>query len=93
MDARFDAASTLSSALRKLSVDEGLGRASEIPFLVDTMEDEASRQFSAFPERLVIFGADGRVAYDGAPGPFGYKIEEVEEWLINRKLENEKKDF
>lgn len=91
MESRFTAASTLSSALHKLTVDEGLERVADIPFLVDTMEDEASRQFGAMPERLVIIGSDGRIAYDGFMGPFGYRLEDVEDWLT--KWKEEKKTF
>ncbi len=44
--------------------------------LVDTMENQAAHSLRALPERLVIL-ADGRVAYGGARGPFGYDLDKL----------------
>ena len=41
----------------------------------------ASTAFAAWPERLVVVGADGRIAYPGSPGPWGFSPEEAEEQL------------
>ena len=81
MEGRFEAAYTLASALHKLAVDEGLQGVANIPLLVDTMKDEASRQFVAVPKRLVILAEDGRIAYEGFQGPWGYHLNDVEDWL------------
>ena len=53
------------------------------PYVVDTMEDSARLAYGAWPERLVIV-EDGVVKYYGGQGPWGYKPEEVEEWLAQR---------
>ena len=81
MEARFSAASTLAASLSDIAIEEKLEQVLKIPFLVDTMEDEASRQFCALPERLVIIGGDERIAYEGFVGPFGYNLDDVEDRL------------
>jgi type I thyroxine 5'-deiodinase len=43
-----------------------------IPMLLDSMEDAACRAFSAWPERIYVVGADGRIAYQGGHGPFDF---------------------
>lgn len=49
-----------------------------IPVLVDDMNDTASKAFNAWPDRLFIIGADGRIAYRGDRGPRGFKADEME---------------
>ncbi len=55
-----------------------------IPVGVDAMENRANRLYSAWPERLYIIGADGRIAYKGGNGPMDYEPEEVRAWLATR---------
>ncbi len=45
-----------------------------LPFLtlVDDMDDEVARTWSAWPERLFVVSADGRVVYVGEQGPWGF---------------------
>lgn len=52
-----------------------------IPMLVDRMDNAAEAAFGAWPERLYVVGADGKIAYQGAQGPKGFDPEEVERWL------------
>ena len=40
--------------------------------LVDAMDDAVARRWSAWPERLFALGLDGRVAYVGEQGPWGF---------------------
>ena len=49
-----------------------------MPLLLDEMDNTASVAFAAWPERLVVAGADGRIAYPGSPGPWGFSPEEAE---------------
>jgi hypothetical protein len=49
-----------------------------MPLLLDQMDNAASVAFAAWPERLVVAGADGRIAYPGSPGPGGFSPEEAE---------------
>jgi len=52
----------------------------DVEIVVDPMEDEANRKYAALPERL--FGViGGKVGYAGDVGPYGYRIEELEEWI------------
>ncbi len=52
-----------------------------IPMLVDQMDNRANEAYSAWPERLYIVTPDGKIAYKGGVGPFGFKPVEVEQWL------------
>ncbi len=48
-----------------------------IPTLVDGMDDAALRAFAAWPERLFVADAAGRLRYCGGPGPFDFKPDEA----------------
>ena len=54
------------------------------PLLVDFMEDKANKAYGALPERIYVL-LNGKITYMGGPGPFGYKINELEDWLKNYK--------
>ena len=43
-----------------------------IPTLIDDMENSTDLKYYALPDRLYLVGRDGRIAYRGAPGPFGF---------------------
>ena len=49
-----------------------------IPTLVDMMDNAACEWFAAWPERIYIVGADGRIAYKGGPGPYEFNPAEAE---------------
>jgi type I thyroxine 5'-deiodinase len=49
-----------------------------IPTLIDDMENSTDRKYYALPDRLYLVGRDGRVAYRGGPGPFGFAAAELE---------------
>lgn len=53
----------------------------DLPFVVDTLDDTALKGYSAWPERLYVIGADGRVAYKGGLGPFRFDPDELAAWL------------
>lgn len=55
----------------------------DIPILVDDMEDTVSVAYAAWPDRLFIVTADGKVAYAGGPGPWGFKVDEMTAALEN----------
>jgi hypothetical protein len=52
---------------------------------VDDMDDTVNKAYAAWPARLYLIGVDGRVAYAGGLGPFGFKPGEfgaaIEEYL------------
>ena len=52
-----------------------------MPLVVDPMENPAGDAFAAWPERLYVIGVDGRIAYKGRKGPFGFDPDELEQWL------------
>ena len=54
--------------------------------VVDSMENEAMNRYKAHPERVFIV-QDGFIVYHGGPGPFEYKLGEVEDWLRKRDLD------
>ncbi len=48
-----------------------------MPVLIDDMANSTDEKYYALPDRLYLIGADGRIAYRGAPGPFGFVAEEL----------------
>ena len=52
-----------------------------MPALIDSDDNVVNRAYAGWPDRLYVVGVDGKVAYKGAPGPSGLKIEELETWL------------
>ncbi len=50
-----------------------------LPVLIDGIADEVARQYGGWPDRLYLIGRDGRVAFQGEEGPFGFKPEELGE--------------
>ncbi len=52
-----------------------------MPLVVDPLENPAEDAFAAWPERLYVIGVDGRIAYRGSKGPFGFDPDELEQWL------------
>jgi thiol-disulfide isomerase/thioredoxin len=43
------------------------------PMLVDDMNDSVDRTYTAWPTRLYVFDREGRIAFIGKPGPFGFE--------------------
>lgn len=43
------------------------------PVVTDDMEDHAAIAYAAWPSRLYVVNQDGTIAYQGHPGPWGYK--------------------
>jgi len=55
--------------------------------LVDLMDNKAGTAYAAKPERLYVV-LDGTIVYEGELGPFGYKLDEVEDYLEKRSKLN-----
>lgn len=49
-----------------------------LPALVDDIDDSVNAAYAAWPDRLYLIGADGRIAYHGGRGPFGFAPEELD---------------
>jgi hypothetical protein len=43
-----------------------------MPVALDAMDNRADQAYAAWPERIYILGAGGRVLYKGGMGPFGF---------------------
>ncbi len=52
-----------------------------MPTVVDRDDNKVNQAYSGWPDRLYVVGADGKIAYKGGPGPWGFKPGEVEQWL------------
>lgn len=52
-----------------------------MPALIDDMEGTVERVYRGWPDRMCIVDLDGKVAYYGKRGPFGFKPDEAEEAL------------
>ena len=53
-----------------------------MPLLVDGMYDVVGHTYSGMPDRMYVIDRDGRVAYKGGRGPFGFKPRDLEQALI-----------
>jgi len=53
-----------------------------MPVLVDEVDDRVGNAYSGMPDRLYVIDRDGKVAYKGGRGPFGYKPGEMEQALV-----------
>lgn len=54
-----------------------------IPTLIDDMENSTDQKYFALPDRLYLVGRNGRIAYRGAPGPWGFVAAELEKAIQN----------
>lgn len=54
------------------------------PIAVDQFDNKAQVAFAALPERLFVI-LDGIVVYVGRLGPFGYNLDELEQFLESKK--------
>jgi alkylhydroperoxidase family enzyme len=53
-----------------------------MPLLVDEMDDRVGHAYSGMPDRLYVIDRQGKVAYKGGRGPFGFKPGEMEQSII-----------
>jgi hypothetical protein len=49
-----------------------------MPTVVDGVDNAVADVYGGWPDRLYLIGTDGRIAYQGGEGPFGFKPEELE---------------
>ena len=45
---------------------------------IDGLDNAVASAYGGWPDRLYLVGRDGRIAYQGDEGPFGFKPEELE---------------
>jgi hypothetical protein len=53
----------------------------DMPLAIDSMDNRAEAAYAAWPERLYVVAAGGRIVYRGGLGPFGFDPEEMEKAL------------
>jgi hypothetical protein len=58
-----------------------------MPVLVDSIDDRVGHAYSGMPDRLYVLDREGKVAYKGGRGPFGFKAGEMEQSLIMTLLD------
>jgi myo-inositol-hexaphosphate 3-phosphohydrolase len=56
-----------------------------MPIVVDGMDNGVAAAYGGWPDRLYLIGADGRIAFQGGEGPFGFRPDELER-AIEREL-------
>jgi hypothetical protein len=61
----------------------------KMPLLVDAVNDRVGHAYSGMPDRLYLIDRQGKVAYKGGRGPWGFKPGEMEQALIMLLLEQE----
>ena len=49
-----------------------------MPAIVDTFDDSTEQAYTGWPERLYLVDRAGRIAYKSRPGPYGFKVAELE---------------
>jgi hypothetical protein len=49
----------------------------ELPALIDEPDDRVERAYTGWPDRLYVIDREGRIVLKSAPGPFGFKPEDV----------------
>jgi len=58
-----------SACVRKLDI--------KVPAVLDEFGNSTEKAYTAWPDRIYLVDASGRVAYKGQPGPFGFKASEL----------------
>ncbi len=49
-----------------------------IPTLIDGIDNKVGNAYAGMPDRLYLVGREGRIVYQGARGPFGFRPAELE---------------
>jgi Iodothyronine deiodinase len=52
------------------------------PALIDGMDNSVERRYTGWPDRLMLIGIDGRLAFKTEPGPFGFEPSRLEAALL-----------
>jgi Iodothyronine deiodinase len=57
----------------------------QMPMVVDGVDNAVASAYGGWPDRLYLVGTDGRIAYQGGEGPFGFQPDELAA-AIDREL-------
>jgi hypothetical protein len=50
--------------------------------VVDELDNAVASAYGGWPDRLYLVGEDGRIAFQGGEGPFGFKPAELERAIL-----------
>jgi hypothetical protein len=62
-----------------------------LPAVVDKDDNKVNQAYAGWPDRMVVIGVDGKIAYYGKPGPGGFRPNEVDDWLKENVASKEAK--
>jgi hypothetical protein len=57
-----------------------------MPMVVDEIDNAVASAYGGWPDRLYLISREGRIAFQGGEGPFGFKPEDLA-YAIERELE------
>jgi Iodothyronine deiodinase len=60
-----------------------------MPTVVDGVDNAVASAYGGWPDRLYLIDTDGRIAYQGGEGPFGFKPEELDRAIEQLVLADE----
>jgi hypothetical protein len=49
-----------------------------MPMVFDRLDNAVASAYGGWPDRLYLISTDGRIAYQGGEGPFGFKPEDLD---------------
>jgi hypothetical protein len=62
--------SVAGTCVRKLGI--------EIPAVLDEFGNSTEAAYTAWPDRMYLIDASGRIVYKSKPGPFGFKTDQLQ---------------
>jgi hypothetical protein len=54
-----------------------------MPMVIDRVDNAVASAYGGWPDRLYLIRGDGRIAYQGGEGPFGFKPEALERAIVD----------
>jgi hypothetical protein len=59
-----------------------------MPTVIDGMDNAVADAYGGWPDRLYLIGTEGRIAYQGGEGPFGFKPDERagDRWVLREEV-------
>ena len=51
------------------------------PTVVDRVDNKVNTAYAGWPSRFYVVDKEGKIAYDGGPGPQGFQPTELDAWL------------
>ena len=69
------------SLQERISITRKLSSEDQANLMIDNMNNDAEKNYSAHPERLYVVDQSKKIIYKGGMGPFEYKPQELKEFL------------